>query len=74
MLDKNILRVNKPLNDTIIAIASSPTLYVDDIFYRNVFKEDKTNPYYKAYPVDIMALKIDWIVSTENGRAFLQEL
>ena len=74
MLDKNILRVKNPLNDSIIAIDSSPTLFVDDIFYREKFKEEKLNPHFKAYPVDILALKIDWIISTSQGKEFLQAL
>lgn len=74
MLDKNILRIKAPLNDSIIAIDSSPTLYVDDIFYKEVFGEDKKNQNYKAYPVEIYALKIDWIVSTPAGKEFLQAL
>tara|TARA_B110000285_G_C15037479_1_gene570099 strand:- start:380 stop:583 length:204 start_codon:yes stop_codon:yes gene_type:complete len=43
MLDKNILRIETPLNDSIIAIDSSPTLFVDDIFYKENFKEDTNN-------------------------------
>lgn len=74
MLDKNILRIKSPQNDSIVAIESSPTLYVDDIFYREKFKEDKENPKFKAYPVEVIALKIDWIVSTQQGKEFLQAL
>jgi hypothetical protein len=74
MLDKNVLRVESPLNDSIIAIDSSPTLYVDDLFYREVFKEDVKNQSYKAYPVEVFALKIDWIVSTPAGKEFLSAL
>jgi hypothetical protein len=62
------------LNDSIIAIDSSPCLYVDNLFYREVFKEDVKNQDYKAYPVNIFALKIDWIVSTPAGKEFLSAL
>jgi len=33
MQEKKVLRIEEPLNDTIIAIATSHTAYVDNDFY-----------------------------------------
>ena len=35
MQDKKVLRVKEPLNDSIVAMATSNTAYIDDDFYKN---------------------------------------
>ena len=35
MLDKKLLKIEEPMNDTIIAMATSHTAYVDDDFFKN---------------------------------------
>jgi len=40
MLDKKLLRVKEPLNESIIAMAPSHTAYVDDIFFREKLGDD----------------------------------
>ena len=71
MQEKKVLRVKKALSDNIIALATSATTYIDDDFYQNKFGEDKKNPNFKAYPVEITSLPIQWIISTTEGKDFL---
>ena len=66
-----VLRIKNPLNDSIVAMASCNTAFIDENFYQNAFHEDKTNKNYKAFPVNIVIVKIDWIISTPEGKAFL---
>jgi hypothetical protein len=40
MKDKSVLRVKAPLNDSIVAMASSPTIFIDDNFYFKKFGEN----------------------------------
>jgi hypothetical protein len=71
MQDKRVLRIKEPLNNRIIAMASSHTAFIDDKFYKESFFENKRNLNYKAFPVEIVSLKINWIISTPEGKEFL---
>jgi hypothetical protein len=35
MVDKKLLKIAEPINDSIIAMATSHTAYVDDDFFQN---------------------------------------
>ena len=61
MLDKKVLRVKKPLNDSIVGLATSSTAYIDNDFYTKNFGE---KPDYKAFPVNIFCMRIDWVIDT----------
>jgi hypothetical protein len=74
MQEKKVLRIQEPLNDTIIAIATSHTAYVDDEFYVQKFGENKKNANFKAFPVQVVSLPIGWIISTPEGKEFLQAI
>ena len=74
MRDKKVLRVKHPLNDNIIAIASSQTTFIDDKFYNSSFGERLNDDSYNSYPVEIVSLSINWIVSTPEGKNFLQAI
>lgn len=70
MVEKQILRIAEPLDDEIIAIASSPTVYIDQDFYTKQMKEDdheNKKAKYKSYPVKIEALKVGWIINHPEG-------
>ena len=67
--EKKVLHVAHPLNENIIAIESSDSAYIDDLFFKNKFG-DQLNSDYKAYPVDVVSLKINWIISTPEGKEF----
>ena len=66
-----VLRIKSPLNDTIVAMASCKTAFIDEEFYQSQFNEDKKNENYKAFPVNVVIVKIDWIISTNEGKRFL---
>ena len=74
MVDKTLLKIAEPINDSIIAMATSHTAYVDDDFFQNQFGEDKNNASYKVHPVEVLSLKIGWIVNTPEGKEFLQAI
>lgn len=74
MVDKKLLKIKEPINDTIIAMATSHTAYVDDDFFEKKFGEDKENPEYKVHPVEVLSLKIGWIINTPEGKEFLQAI
>ena len=60
MQHKQILRVYQPQNEYIIAVSSSTSSYVDDVFYREQFQEDKE---YQSFPIKMVALEIGWIIN-----------
>lgn len=74
MKDKKLLKVAEPMNDNIVAMATSHTAYVDDLFFEEKMGEDKTNPKYKVHPVEVLSLKIGWIINTPEGKEFLQAI
>jgi hypothetical protein len=71
MAEKKVLRVKEPFNENMIAIASSSSAFIDDNFYKNEFGD---NADYKAYPVEVVSLRINWIISTPEGKEFLQAI
>ena len=74
MKDKKVLRVKKPFNDTIIAMAESHTAFIDDGFYRSRFGENIDDTSMKAFPIEVVCLKIDWIINTQEGKEFLSAI
>ena len=67
MAEKQILRILEPLDGEIVAIASSPTVYIDQDFYKSQMNEDENKPKYKSYPVAIEALKVGWLINNPEG-------
>ena len=74
MQEKKVLRIKEPLNEHIIAIATSHTAYIDDHFYEEKFEENTKRPDYKAFPVKVVSLPIGWIISSPEGKEFLQAI
>ena len=74
MKDKSVLRVKKPINETMVAMGSSHTLFIDEEFYLRKFGEDINDSSLKAFPVEIVCLRIDWIINTQQGLKFLQAI
>jgi hypothetical protein len=64
MQEKKVLRIKEPMNDSLIAMAPSNTAYVDEDFYKNRFGEDILDTSTKAFPVNVVSLRIGWIIST----------
>jgi|SaaInl33SG_5_DNA_1037386.scaffolds.fasta_scaffold05675_3 hypothetical protein len=59
------------MNDSIVALATSNTAYIDDDFYKEKFGENLKDEQKKAFPVNIVSMKINWIISTQEGKDFL---
>ena len=49
-------------------MSSSTSSYVDDVFYREQFEEDKQ---YQSFPIKMVALEIGWIIKEPEGVDFL---
>ena len=52
---------------------SSPSLYVDDLWFRTYMKEEKGNGN-TNYPVEVKALKIRWLIRSHYGKKFLTSI
>lgn len=68
MKKKQILKIASPLNDRIIAMTSSPAIYVDQQFFRNCMNEKQGN---QSYPVNVVGFRIGWILREPVGKKFL---
>ena len=52
-------------------MTSSPCEYIDDEFFKNDMDErDK----YQSYPVNVVALRVNWILSHDAGKTFLSKI
>ena len=52
-------------------MTSSPCEYIDDEFFKNKMDErDK----YQSYPVNVVALRVNWILSHDAGKTFLSKI
>jgi hypothetical protein len=71
MSNKKILRVHGRLNDKIVCMAYSPSLFVDDMFYKQQMGEKSDAP---SNPVKIVGLKIGWILTRPEGKKFLFDI
>ena len=68
MVDKSILKISEPWGDEIVSIADSHCVYIDEDFYKSKMGEDKYNPKHKSIPVQIEAMRVAWILQTDEGR------
>ena len=74
MVNKQTLKIKKQFNDEIVKVERSFSGYTDDLYFKNVMKEDKNNKRFKNFPVNIWALKCNWIIDTEDGKILLEQL
>jgi hypothetical protein len=74
MMNKQTLKISSPFNNEIIKVEQSYSGYTDDLYFKNVMKENKENKDYKNYPVNIWAIKCKWILNTEEGQTLLENL
>jgi hypothetical protein len=68
------LKISHSFNDEIVKVEQSFSGYTDDLFFKNVMKEDKDNKSFKNIPVSVWALKCNWIINTEEGKLLLEQL
>lgn len=76
MLKKPVLKVDEAHNDEIVRMTESNSIYVDNKFYTEQMKE-KDDPNCSSFPVKVKAMRIDWMLSSEDdvdGYNFLQEI
>lgn len=55
---KQILKIKEPLNNEILAMAESSTLYIDNEFY---FAKMGERAHHTSYQCQIVAVNIDWL-------------
>ena len=71
MIEKQILKVRSAEHEKIVRISDSPGVYIDDRFYQNSMGEDKNDKNNKSFPVNVVAMRIDWILNEPEGIKFL---
>ena len=74
MLQKNVLKIEESDSDLIVKMCSTQCIYVDDLFYSKNMGEKKNKDGYKSYPVNVFAFRIGWIIRTDEGKDFLNEV
>ena len=60
-------------DEKIIGFCDASCIQIDEAFYRNIMKEVPRSEgvVYKSYPVQIVALRIAWILEQKEGKEFL---
>ena len=74
MLNKQTLKVEDQHSEKIVSVMESGTSYVDNAYYKESMGEDRTSEEYKNYPVNVYALKLDWIINDGDGLKFLKAM
>jgi len=74
MLNKQTLKVDDQHSDKIVSVMESGTSYVDNAYYKQAMSEDRNSEEYKNYPVNVYALKLDWIINDADGLKFLKAM
>jgi hypothetical protein len=59
------------LEEDIIRITESPSVLIDDNYYKKVMGESPEN---RSYPVQVKGIRIGWLLNNEEGIEFLKEL
>ena len=61
-----------------VAIADSKCIYLDEKFYRENMKEVQKSKdgqeNYKSYAVDIQAMRVNWIINSDDGKKFIESI
>jgi len=73
MADKVTLQVQEMENDKIAKIVLRSSSHVDNRFFSEIMDENTENLDFKNYPVKILAIKINWILS-DQGEAYLNAI
>ena len=56
------------MSEKILKITSSQSIYINNDFYSNNMKESVNG---QNYQVDIKAIRVNWIIESEDGFKFL---
>jgi len=73
MMNKQTLMVKEQYNDQIVSVNRARSQYVDDAYFKSQMKENKDNESYKNYPIKMMALRTNWLL-TDSGKMLLQAM
>lgn len=73
MTQKTSLTISECMTDKIVSLQTTNSMYLDDLYYKDVLKDDPNDPKKTNFPVKMSVIKIDWIFS-EQGRIFLEAL
>lgn len=63
---KQIIKMQDSYNDEIVVMLESSTSYIDQDFF-NRMGEDIDNNSYHSYPVNIVAVRIGWLLNDEES-------
>jgi len=74
MINKQTLKVANKFSEEIVSINRANRSYVDDSYFLQEMGEDKSNDYFKNYPVSVVCFKIDWVLQDAAGKKFLQNM
>lgn len=77
MHKKQVLKIKKAYSDEIIIMEESNSIYVDNRFYTEQLKERQHDRNCSSFPVNVVAMRIDWILKSPDnidGFYFLQEI
>ena len=67
MEKKQVLKIPTPLSKEIVAMKESPTIYIDRDFYVGQMGERPNDTSCSSYPVRVVALRIGWMLHSEDG-------
>lgn len=68
MIAKQTLTVAEQYNDQIVAVNRGVSSFVDKAYFRGRMGEDTSNPYFKNYPIKMMALKMNWFLKRDGKK------
>lgn len=66
-----MFRCDSPVNDLIIKQVPNGSMFFTEDYYGKVMGESDDEG---SNPVKVTALKVDWIIHTDEGRSFLQNI
>ena len=73
MRKKVTLQVKEMVDADVVKIVMVPKIHVDDHFFTNTMEENVEDDSCKNYPVQISAVKINWLLS-HNGEKYLEAI
>ena len=58
MKQKQILKIDSPMNDVVIKLGHSSSKFVDTNMFKKCLGEDMDNKEYQSFPVDVIGIRI----------------
>jgi hypothetical protein len=73
MSKKQVLRLKSTFSPKIVAMCESTNISTDSKFFEEQMNEVTTGDYI-SHSVNVVALKVGWILNTEEGKSFLESI